>query len=229
MNNKIVAVIPVKEKSDRVESKNFKPFIDGKSLFERKLDQLIESNSFDEIFISSNSETAKKLAKERGVQYIDRSDDFCNNIVPWSDVIHEVVSSLPVSDVTSVAWCHTTSPFFSNFADAVNTYKELGDEYNGLVAVTRFNGFIVNEKCQPLNYSWGVWHKYSQFLDKLFSISGALFIAKKMEMLKNRYVISTNPLLYETDELEAIDIDTPFDFEMAKLIHKNRDKLRINV
>ena len=40
---RIVAVIPVKDKSERVESKNFTEFAKGISLFELKIKHLIDS------------------------------------------------------------------------------------------------------------------------------------------------------------------------------------------
>ncbi len=52
-----------------------------------------------------------------------------------------------------------------------------------------------------------------------------MFIAEKNEFIKNRYVISTNPVLYEVSQMEGIDIDTEYDYELAKLILKNKDQL----
>ena len=76
--------------------------------------------------------------------------------------------------------------------------------------------FILDDQGNPVNYSWGPWHKYSQHLKKHFFVSGASFIAKKAEMMRNRYVISTDPYLYEATPLESIDIDSEFDYEFAR-------------
>ena len=84
---------------------------------------------------------------------------------------------------------------------------------NGLVAVSECKEFILDETATPVNYSWGPWHKYSQFLKKHFFVSGAIFMASRSDMLRNRYVISTNPYLFQASALESIDIDTEFDFD----------------
>lgn len=225
---RIIAVIPVKDKSERVESKNFTEFVNGISLFELKIQHLINSKCFDKIYISTNSPRAKEIAfNYENVSIIDRDDHFCNNITSWSDVIHEVVFSIPESEDTSIAWCHTTSPLFSNYKAAVEKYKEVSENnmHNGLTTVSKLGEFIVNEKARPVNYNWGVWHEYSQNLDKLYAITGALFIATKGEMIKNRYVASTKPYLFEVSDFEAIDIDTMFDFKMAQLMYKNKEEL----
>ena len=125
-------------------------------------------------------------------------------------------------------WCHTTTPLFDSYEDAIITYKLVINikEFNGLVSVTRLSHFIVTEKCRPLNYSWGAWHPYSQNLEKLYTVTGALFMATKEEMLKNRYVISSKPFLYKTEPFESIDIDTNYDFELSKLMYKNKNILK---
>lgn len=224
---RVIAVVPVKVNSERVESKNFKPFADGRSLLELKLEHLIEAKCFDAIYVSSDSEQAEAIAKHYGVGFLPRDVNYCNNITPWSEVIHHVVTSIPEPEETHIAWCHTTSPLFSDYADAIAQYKRLDrSEHNGLMTVSRLVEFIVSERARPVNYDWGVWHPYSQDLQKLFAITGALFVAQKAEMLKNRYVISTRPYMYEVDAYSAIDIDTMYDFRLAQVMYANRSGLK---
>ena len=224
---KTVAVVPVKKVSERVESKNFRHFHKEKSLFEFLIDKLIDSKSFDEIYVSSNFHDLKESLNKKGVHFISRPDEFCNNDVPWSDVIAHIAESIPEEDDSNIAWCHTTSPTFNRYKEAVNKYlkqkKELKND--GLITVTKSSDFIISEKLQPLNYSWGPWHQYSQFLEKFFYITGALFITTKQNMLKNRYVISRNPFLFEVNNYESIDIDSEYDFELAKILLENKKKL----
>ncbi|MCA0446064.1 MAG: capsular biosynthesis protein [Bacteroidetes bacterium] len=218
---KTIAVIPVKEKSERVENKNFKEFADGLNLLEFKLNQVKESNCFDEVYISSDAEKGKILADRFGFSFVKRDAYFCNNITPWSEVIHHVASSIPVNDDDHIAWIHTTSPLFNRYKEAVEKYHEiLKDGFDGLAAVNSFKEFIVTDKGRPYNYNWGVWHDYSQNLEKLSRITGALFITKKEEMIRNRYVISRKPYWFETSNFEAVDLDTPYDFKLAQFLYK---------
>lgn len=223
---KTVAVIPVKETSERVKDKNFRDFTNDHSLLELKIIQLKEADCFDEIFISSNSETARKAAAKQQVTFIERDDSFCNNITSWSDTICEVVRSLPIEESTAVAWCHVTSPLFTRYKEAVKDYYDsIQNNHDGLISVCRFSEFLVSAKARPVNYTWGVWHPYSQDLEELYTITGALFIAAKKEMLKNRYVISKRPFLFDTKKLESIDIDDNEDFRLAQLIYENMEKI----
>ena len=213
-----IAVIPVKHSSERVHAKNFREFSDGKSILDIKIDQLKDSKKFEQIFVSSDSPDAAMACESHGVEFLPRDIKFCDNVAPWSDVIHAVVKSLPVCDKTHVAWCHTVTPIFNRFGEAIDLYEESiqSGSFNGLVAVSQCNEFILDEVATPVNYSWGPWHRYSQHLKKYYFVSGALFLATKAEMIHNRYVISTMPKLFVATSQESIDIDTEFDFEFAQ-------------
>ena len=217
----MVAVIPVKHTSERVQSKNFRSFYERKSLLDIKIEQLRNTPHIDQIYISSDSPDAKLACEKYDVIYLPRDESLCNNVAPWSDVIHAVVDSIPVDDNDHVAWCHTTSPTFDCFEEAIEDYFSAikGGIHNGLVAVSPCKEFIVDDMATPVNYSWGPWHKYSQDLRKYYFVSGALFLSKKSEYLRNRYVISTSPHLFVASSEASIDIDTEFDYEFAKYVY----------
>lgn len=217
------AVVPVKKKSDRVESKNFKNFFNDQSLFEIKIQHLKNANCFDGIFVSSDFTEIKEMDICKDVEFIQRDVSFCNNVVPWSDVIVEVASSLPVKPTDFVSWCHTTSPTFNRYDEAFSSLIEgLDTGYDGLVAVEDINEFLIWGNGLPINYQWGAWHKYSQDLPDVVAVNGALFIANKETIIKNRYLISQSPLLFKCDKYESIDVDTDFDFELASKIYGER-------
>ncbi|MDC0856137.1 hypothetical protein OAP67_03735 [Candidatus Pelagibacter sp.] len=223
---KIVAVIPVKEISERVKSKNLRNFYKNDSLLKILIKKLKKCKEIKEIYISSNSEKIKKISKKEKCKYLHRDKKFCNNITSWSDVISEVVNSIPENEQTILMWCHTTTPLFDSYNKAINIYKKRNFKNDGLISVANFSQFIVNEKKMPINYTWGAWHPYSQNLEKLYYITGALFMTKISEMKKNRYVISRNPHYLIAKNIEAIDIDTNYDFELAKILYQNKHKFK---
>jgi CMP-N-acetylneuraminic acid synthetase len=223
---KIVAVIPVKEISERVKSKNLRNFYNDQSLLKILIKKLKKCKEIKEIYISSDSEKIKRISKLEKCKYLHRDKKFCNNVTSWSDVISEVVNSIPEDNLTTLMWCHTTTPLFDSYSKAIKIYKKKKFKNDGLISVAKFSQFIVNEKKMPINYSWGAWHPYSQDLEKLYYITGALFMSKISEMKKNRYVISKNPYYLIADNIETIDIDTNYDFELAKILYQNKNKLK---
>lgn len=215
----IVAIVPIKGTSERVESKNFRPFVDGKCLSEVKISQMKNCHYFDNIIVSSESNVAKEIALSEGVEFIPRDTSFCNNQTPWSIVIGEVFRSCKVHDYEHVAWCHATSPFFDRFEEAIDIYLEsLNHNHDSLFTVGPCNEFIISPDCTPVNYQWGRWHKYSQDLPTYFFVSGAFFIGRTEVLTDLSYVIGKSPKLLTTSKIEALDIDDQVDFEFAQYL-----------
>ena len=220
---RIVAIIPVKEKSERVPNKNFRIFnSEGESLLELTLRKLQKIKGLDHIYISTDkSDLNLSKNNPQKISIIKRDKDFCNNITPWSDVINNVINSIPENDDVIIMWCHTTTPLFDHYEKALESFIKLDStEYNSLVVVEKLKEFIIDEKGMPWNYMYGIWHKYSQNLPNLYKITGSLFINQLSEMKKTRYVINSNPYLFEIDAKFGLDIDTEWEFELAQILHK---------
>ena len=121
---KIVAVIPVKEISERVKSKNLRNFYNDQSLLKILIKKLKKCKEIKEIYISSDSEKIKRISKLEKCKYLHRDKKFCNNVTSWSDVISEVVNSIPEDNQTTLMWCHTTTPLFDSYSKAIKIYKK---------------------------------------------------------------------------------------------------------
>ena len=222
---KIVAVIPVKEHSERVPNKNIRKFYNTMSLLDILITKLKKCKEISKIYISSNSKKINNISKKNKCFYLERDLRYCNNVTSWSEVIFEVVNNIPENENTVLMWCHTTTPIFDSYKNAISIYKNKKFKNDGLISVEKYKRFLISEKKKPINYSWGIWHPYSQDIDSVFSVTGALFMMKIKDFKKNRYVISKNPYFLETKNLEGIDIDTKDDFKLAQLLYRNKSKL----
>ena len=226
--NRVVAVIPVKNISERVPNKNFRSFTpDGLSLLDLLISRLTKVNMIDHVYISTDKKDLNPMINDK-VSIIHRDKKFCNNVTPWSDVIFNVVSSLPESDNSIIMWCHTTSPLFGDYEKALKKYYQLikDESFNSLVTVEKSKEFIIDESGRAWNYNFGIWHKYSQELPNLYKVTGSLFINKLSEMKRMRYVINTRPILFEIEPFEALDIDTIWQFKLAQILFANDNDLR---
>tara|TARA_Y100000589_G_C26957097_1_gene549013 strand:- start:259 stop:594 length:336 start_codon:yes stop_codon:yes gene_type:complete len=93
-NTKIVAIIPVKEKSERVPNKNFRKFTDdGVSLLDLTIKKLSKVNNLDHIYISTDKADLSN-SNNKNITILKRDKDYCNNVTPWSEVIFNVFSSI---------------------------------------------------------------------------------------------------------------------------------------
>src|SRR3989339_227839 len=95
LSHEIVALIPVREGSERIKGKNFIPFADGRSLLELKIDQLKKSRCFKHIYVSSDSKRAEKIALDNGVEFLPRAAEMCQDNVYWADVVAHIMEKIP--------------------------------------------------------------------------------------------------------------------------------------
>ena len=218
MKNDIVALIPVREGSERVKSKNFRCFYQEKSLTDIKIQQVKQSGVFDKIYLSSDSGRVKELAIKHEVDFIQRDEKMCQSHIPWSSVVNHIMDTIPGDPI--VTWALTTAPLFANFRGAVDSYLSHLDEHDSVVGVLAKKTFYLNSKGRGLNFNPGKWHPYSQDLDTMYEVTGSVYIAQKSDMKNWQYWFGTRPYLFHVNNLESIDVDTPDDFDFAKKLYE---------
>jgi CMP-N-acetylneuraminic acid synthetase len=218
MKNEIIALVPVREGSQRVKGKNFIEFVDGRSLLELKIEHLKQAGCFDRIYVSSDSERAQKIASENGVEFLSRAEVMCQAHTPWAEVVEHIMDTIPGNPI--VTWALSTSPLFSRFKKAVTTYLDNKDKHDSLVAVLPKKSFFLNKYGKGINYNLGYWHPYSQELETYYEVTGACYIGRKSDMAKWKYWFGVRPYLFEVSSLESIDVDELDDFEAAQKIIK---------
>ena len=90
MNN-LVAVIPVRKGSQRVNNKNFKPFA-NENLLIKKIKILKKIKSLDKIIINTDSDKAIKIAKSYNLDFHKREDYFASARCPNSIFLNTPLS-----------------------------------------------------------------------------------------------------------------------------------------
>ena len=83
---KVVSIIPIKQKSERVKGKNFKT-ISKLPLYAYFLNKLDRSN-FDEIYIDTDSDEIKEYAKQKNFFVIDRLPELASNESNGNDLLN---------------------------------------------------------------------------------------------------------------------------------------------
>ena len=213
----IVALIPIREGSERIKNKNFVEFSGGQSLLEIKIDHLKQAGCFDRIYVSSDSDKAREIAVNKGVDFLERAKEMCQSSVIWPDVVEHIISTIPGNPI--VTWSLVTSPLFKRYANAVKDFFS-HKENDSLVSVLPKKSFFINKFGRGINYNPGYWHPYSQELETYYEVTGASYIGLKSDMLKWGYWFGIKPYLFEVSETEAIDVDTLEQFKVAQKLHK---------
>lgn len=60
----------------------------------------------------------------------------------------------------------------------------------------------------------------SQDLPDVVALNFGVTVVKKEDLIRNSNIIGKKPQFVKTDDIEAIDIDTPLDFYIAEQLYK---------
>ena len=114
MIKNLVAVVPVREGSQRVKNKNLRKF-NKKNLLIYKIEKLKKIKNIDEIIINTDSEEAIEIAKDLKVSFWKREKYFasssCSNSEFWGHVADN-------TNAENIMFTNCTSPLVK-----IETYK----------------------------------------------------------------------------------------------------------
>ena len=207
-------IIPVKKTSTRCENKNFKPFYNNKSLFDIKVEQLINSGIDKKNIVIA---TDNLELRNDGYSIID--DSAYNH--KWNDAIEYWMQQIEDEDV---AVTPVTSPMFNGFSDIWKSWDKVSnDGHDSLVVVKRNYHFLMDKNGRPINFGYGPWHTISQSLPEWYTMECSCFVIKTKVARYCHYWIGMNPYLYE-DHSTTIDIDTDVEFRFAQKLYAEKQK-----
>ncbi len=211
---KIACFIPIKNNSSRVPNKNLR-LLRGIPLYRYALDTVINSKVFDDVFIDTDSEDVKNYCIEKNINIIDRDPKLLKDSANGNDLLEHWVDIKPNYDVYFQVF--VTSPFLTSntLKDCVNIMKtnSLGDSV--FTVIEDYTWYWFNGK--PVNYNPKLLPR-SQDAKPIIKETTSLYGISKEGFNKTKSRIGESPQIYVVDEIEGTDIDTEFDFTMAKLI-----------
>ena len=232
------AIIPVKDNSTRVPSKNFKPFYGDKCLFDITVEKLSKVLNPSDIYMSCENEERKPLAEAWGINFLLRDKRLTDNNLPFYDFFNGICDQVPGDD--DIAWCHATDPLFNSYKECFDvwqngvevlecgawTTKSIRKRHDSLVVVYPQKDHLLDDNYNPIGFGFGAWHKISQALPTIYQLGFSLSILTRDCINKNGYYIGKNPYWYHARN-KNVDIDTPEDFELAQAMYTyyaNKDK-----
>lgn len=211
---KVTAVVPVRKGSQRVKSKNTRPF-SNTTLLDLKLEVLKYVKEIDEIIVNTDCEKSIAIAKNHGVGAYRREEWYASSNVT-NDIHWRHIAEVTDTDILMMA--QTTSPMVkvSTYNKAIQDFINPANNYGSINSVSPEKKFLwLNQN--PINYEIGKTPK-SQDLPNIMSLNFAVTIINKKTMYKTCNVISSNPKFIELDKIQSIDVDDMFDFEFAEFV-----------
>lgn len=218
---KIVALLPMKEVSERVPNKNLKDF-NGKPLYHVIMKTLLKSKYIDEVYVNTDGEKLKTdISKNfsNKVRIINRARELCGNYVSMNKIIESDIN-LVKADI--YIQTHSTNPLLKveTIDDAIEKMisgLEIG-ENDSLFSVTKIQKRFYNSDATPMNHNPKML--VTQHLDPIYEENSCFYIFTKKSFKNNESRIGKKPLMVEIDKIQSTDIDELEDFITAEALHK---------
>lgn len=209
---RIVAFLPAKGSSSRIESKNMK-LLDGKPLFLYTLEKLVDSGLFDEVILDTESQDVIDAASEVSCTVMRRDPELATNKTDGNKMFCNEVEHCE-ADIYVQILC--TSPFIKMETIKAGIDKLMSsNNYDSATLVRKERLYTWNE--QGPEYDIDFIPNSIDLGETIIETMG-LYIVKKDAAKDLKRRIGARPYLLEASPLEAIDVNWPEDFELAGLI-----------
>tara|TARA_A100001015_G_C14842014_1_gene652870 strand:- start:208 stop:870 length:663 start_codon:yes stop_codon:yes gene_type:complete len=211
---KIVAIVPIKKKSERVKGKNFKK-VNNVPLYSILLKKL-KKCKFDEIYVDSDSLSVKKFCKEYKYNFIERKPQLAKNnsngndllnyhrSIIKADIYYQLFVTSPLIKIKTINKCIDILKRNKNF-DSVFTVNKI------------YSWFWF--KNRPVNYNPKVLPR-SQDAQPIVQETTGLYGIRSDVLKKTKCRIGKRPFMYQVSDEEMIDLDNKKDFEYLKFYVK---------
>lgn len=217
---RLVALMPMRHSSERVPGKNYRPFGDGRPLYQHMVDVLASCPQIDKIVIDTDSPTIKDQCadKYRHVLVLDRPQHLLGGMTPMNDVLLHDVATVPSEFYLQT---HSTNPLLTKetLQKAIDTFFDNYPIYDSLFSVTRVQTRFWDSLARAINHNPNILIR-TQDLPPYYEENSCIYIFEGKTLKERHNRIGLRPWLFEIERLEAQDIDEEIDFQVADLIFK---------
>jgi len=224
--NHAVAIITARGGSKRIPGKNIKAFC-GKPILAYSIQAALDSQLFETVMVSTDSEEIAELAREYGAEVpFMRSEKTSDDFATTADVLLEVLSEYERrGKIFEVMACiYPTAPFVTaEKLQAAAKYLESGTA--GMVLpVIPFSyppqrGYFIRNECLEMKWKEN-YSARSQDLEKLYHDAGQFYFYKVAEYKEKNGKIMEGIFPMILDEMEVQDIDNETDWKLAELKYR---------
>ncbi len=222
---KNIAIIPARSGSKGVKDKNIKELA-GKPLIAYTIEAALKSAQFDEVMVSTDSESYAEIAKKYGakVPFLRSAETATDTASSW-DMVEEVLSKYEELGKNFDTFCllQPTSPLRT--AEDISAAYELFRKKAEFAAVS-----VCEAEHSPL---WcGHLPDNQEFVDfidaesmkqrqaggKFYRLNGAIYIVDTRKFREDKFLYQSGSFAYIMSQDRSVDIDTEIDFKLAEAI-----------
>jgi CMP-N-acetylneuraminic acid synthetase len=224
----ILGVIPARGGSKAVPRKNI-ALLGGRPLIAYTIDPALASKAFSDVVVSTDDSEIASVARGLGalVPFV-RPPELATDTAESYPVVMHALQHMEQSRgraYDAVMLLQPTTPF--RRADQIeHAVKMLAEdaEADGVVSIIEVGGWhpfrmkrLVGNRAVNLIDQGFEDMRPRQSLPKVFIRSGAIYLIRRTALFAHRALVGPSTIGLVVDELSALNIDTPDDFEMAEL------------
>lgn len=214
----LVALLPMKNNSERVKNKNFKEFC-GKPLFYWMLEKLLIIDEINKIVI--NTDAIFKLEKYSLINnpkiiLRERRKDLCGDHISMNKIIADDVDNI---DSKYFFMTHTTNPILTinTIKKSILTFfKAEKSNFDSLFSVNKIQTRFYDQRGIAINHDPKNLIR-TQDLPVWYEENSNIYIFSKKSFKQNNSRIGLKPKMFITGLNESIDIDTPDEWDDAEI------------
>jgi CMP-N,N'-diacetyllegionaminic acid synthase len=234
-NNKILVTICARGGSKGVKNKNIRE-LDGKPLISYTLDLVKKSSLIDEYVVSTDSEEIIDVVKEQGfIVHFKRPANLAGGKVPRLDVVRHAVHwienlnsikydiivdlgvATPLKSVDDIELAikmlvdEKASNIISVTPSSRNPYYNMVEEINGKISIVKTPKTKLTDRRDA---------------PKVYDMNDGVYVWWYNVLFSNNSKFNDRTRLYIMPPQRSVDIDTEFDFTLAKFLslHKKKNK-----
>jgi regulator of RNase E activity RraA/CMP-N-acetylneuraminic acid synthetase len=221
---KVVAFVPAKGSSERVENKNAK-LLDGRPLVVHTLERLLKCRNIDEVYLDTESDTIAELARHLPVRIMKRNRFLASNGTDGHALFMNEVRHVD-ADIYVQALC--TAPFVRpETVDEAIDRLTTDSRYDSVALVRREKQYLWTDGAP--DYGFGrIPNSFDLPTATIEAMS--LYVVRREAALDTKRRFGNRVCLLEASPVEAIDVNTPADFALAEFVASGqRERERVTL
>ena len=210
---KIVAIMPIKLHNERCPGKNIR-LLGSKYLLQYELDSLKQTRLCDKIIVFCSSEDIVPYVPS-GVVFMKRPDILD---LPSSNFTQIFSCFMEQQKADIYVYAHATAPFIKvdTMCQCIEAVKS--GSYDSAFCAIKLQDYLWQDGI-PLNFDASNLPR-TQDLKPIYQETSGVYVFTKDVFEKYKRRIGIKPFIKEVSVKEAVDIDTPEDFELAEALVK---------
>lgn len=207
--------------SQRVPGKNYR-LLAGKPLYQHIIETLLAVPEVNEIVVDTDSDPVMDglWTNFPQVKIINRPEHLRADDMPMNEILIHDTGLFPADFHLQT---HSTNPLLKagTISKAIQALLAEYPKRTSLFSVTRWQTRFYDKDGNAVNHNPRELIQ-TQDLPPMYEENSCIYLFTRENLIAKRHRISDQPLMFEIPRLEAVDIDTEADFQLADILMRQQ-------